>query len=156
MPLINTNYKTFTLMEARERVKSVKQYLGNKERVQFLFPEKFTFLSIPGYDPLDEYNFVKSTSITREMLVTHICSNWKALDGEFRNVSVFGYPKLCPQLQSVLCVFGMKFHLFKSTKVTKSAVICLGSRHHAPTVLWREESTRRVIFDKIPAYSDLF
>lgn len=156
MPLVNTNYNTFTLMEARERVKSIKKYLSNKERVQFLLPEKFTYLSIPEYDPFDEYNFVSTKEITKEMLVAHIRRNRKAFEGEFENIPVCDYPKMCPELQKVLCVFGMKFHSFKSEKITKSVVVCMGSRHHAPRVLWREESTKRVIFDKIPAYLDLF
>jgi hypothetical protein len=153
---MNLEYDTFTLYEARQRVKAVKEFLSNKERVSFLFSEELTHLYVPGYDPFDEYCFVSTTSISRELLVNHIRFNKDKFKGEFRNVPAFDYPKMRPQLLKVLCVFGMKFFTFNGERFTKSAVVCMGSRHHAPRVLWREESTKRVIFDKIPAYLDLF
>ena len=153
---MNLEYDTFTLFEARQRVKSVKEFLSNKERVSFLFPEEFTHLWVPDYDPFDEYCFVSASELSRELLASHVRFNRNKFKGEFKNIPVVDYPKMCPQLLKVLCVFGMKFFTFNGEKITKSAIVCMGSRHHAPRVLWREESTKRVIFDKIPAYLDLF
>lgn len=156
MPLRNDDCNKFTLLETRERIKQVKYYLSSKERVDFLIPERFTYVKIPGYDSLDEYSFVQSPELTERIMRQHVRDNRDSFAGVFSNYSVFHYPKEHSQLQKILCVFGMRFYKYKSTETTKSVVACLGSKHHAPRILWRDHSNNRVIFEKLPHYLDLF
>jgi len=156
MPLRNNDYSRFTLLETRERIKQIKKYLSNRERVSFLVPARFTYINIPGYDPFDDYSFVQSPELTEKIMREHVRENKSSFTGEFSNYAIFDYPKDHPQLQKILCVFGMQFYKYKSTQITKSVVACLGSRNHAPRILWRDHSTKRVIFEKLPHYLDLF
>lgn len=43
----------------------------------------------------------------------------------------------------------------KQAVINKHVIVCLGSIYHAPRIFYRDESSKRVVYEKVSEYNDL-
>lgn len=153
--------KFFSSIEVQRRLRAVKEYLGKhkNQRVRFLAPidKKLPCAIVDYYDPEDEYNFVCASPLEREHLEKVIALN----SSLFKNNDLYDYFSLgeyvdefCASLQQLFSFTCMHF-VDKNQKVLFKCVVCLGSLHHAPRILFYDTSTKELIYEKLVAYNDL-
>lgn len=129
------------------------------QRIKFLSPfdKKLPGLVLEYYDAEDEYNFICASALNREHLERVVALN-RSL---FKNVDAYDYFSLadyvdefCASLQQLFSFTCMHF-VDKNEKVLFKCVVCLGSLHHAPRLLYYNTRTKELIYEKLTAYSDL-
>jgi hypothetical protein len=153
--------KFFSAIEVQRRLRAVKEYLAKhkNQRVRFLAPadKKLPSLVLEYYDSEDEYNFVCASALNREHLERVVALN----SSLFKNVDAYDYfalseyvDEFCASLQQLFS-FTCMYFVDKHEKVLFKCVVCLGSLHHAPRLLYYNTRTKELIYEKLTAYSDL-
>jgi len=162
---LNQYTDRFTRVETRKRMRDLKEYVQRfkNQRVLFFAPKNHSeikSISLIDYDCFDEYNFVSTVDFSESYLIDYVKENSEIFKNRdvFRFYSVVDYVDeyfdSLRQLFSVTCFCLVD----KNEKVTCKAVVCLGSLHHAPRILYRvfsEHSRNRLQFDKLSAYDHL-
>lgn len=149
----------FTAAEVHRRLKQVKNHLmkHKNQRVKFLCVENLPRLVFCDYDAEDEMNFVCADEITeqgfREVVQRH--KDLFVAENNYRYMNLKEYVKrYLSELQQLFSFTCMCF-CDKDGKVLFKVVVCLGSLHHAPRILFRNELTNKVFYEKLTAYDDL-
>ena len=153
--------KFFSAIEVQRRLRAVKDYLQThkNQRVKFLAPsnKKLPNLTLEYYDAEDEYNFVCASALEREHLERVVALN----SSLFKNSSSYDYfavseyvDEFCAGLQQLFSFTCMHF-VDKNEKVLFKCVVCLGSLHHAPRILFYNTSKKELLYEKLIAYNDL-
>jgi hypothetical protein len=153
--------KFFTSIEVQRRLRSAKDYLAKhkNQRVKFLAPidKNLPTLTLDYYDSEDEYNFVCASPLEREHIEKVVALN----SSMFKNNDLYDYYSLgeyvdqfCASLQQLFSFTCMHF-VDKNEKVLFKCVVCLGSLHHAPRLLFYDTSKKELIYEKLMAYDDL-
>lgn len=153
--------KFFSAIEVQRRLRAVKEYLAKhkNQRVRFLAPadKKLPCAILEYYDAEDEYNFICASELNREHIERVVALN----SSLFKNSSLYDYFSLtdyvdefCASLQQLFSFTCMHF-VDKNEKVLFKCVVCLGSLHHAPRILFYNTSKKELIYEKLTAYSDL-
>lgn len=153
--------KFFSAVEVQRRLRAAKDYLAThkNQRVKFLAPsdKKLPYLTLEYYDAEDEYNFICASALNREHLDRVIALN----SSLFKNNSSYDYFSLseyvdefCASLQQLFSFTCMHF-VDKDENVLFKCVVCLGSLHHAPRLLFYDTKRKELLFEKLSAYDDL-
>lgn len=153
--------KFFSSIEVQRRLRAVKEYLQThkNQRVKFLAPsdKKLPCATLDYYDSEDEYNFVCASALEREHLERVVALN----SSLFKNNSSYDYfalseyvDEFCASLQQLFSFTCMHF-VDKNEKVLFKCVVCLGSLHHAPRLLFYNTSKKELLYEKLVAYNDL-
>lgn len=160
MPAVKTT-EHFTLAEVKRRLQASKEHLQRfkNQRVRFLAPKEkiLPCIQLPGYDCLKEYNFVNSVPLSKEILEEHVKCNRKLFvdESEFDFYSIQDYAtEFYDQLKQLFCLTSMCF-VNKHGEIDFKSVVCLGSLHHAPRILYRAGGKTTLFFDKLLSYDDL-
>lgn len=160
MPAAKTT-EIFTLAEVRRRLQASKEHLQRfkTQRVRFLAPKDKVLpcIQLQGYNCLSEYNFVDSIPLTEQLVKECVKDNRKLFvdESEFEFYSVQEYAaEFYDQLKTLFCLTSMCF-INKHGEVDFKSVVCLGSLHHAPRILYRAGGKSNFFFDKLLAYDDL-
>ena len=150
----------FSLAEVERRLKGAKEHLqrSKTQRILFLAPKDkiLPFVELEGYNCLNEYNFVDSVSLTEELVRKCIKDNRSLFVGdEFEFFSVHDYAvEFYDQLKTLFSCTSMCF-VNKHNEIDFKNVVCLGSLHHAPRILYRAGGKTTFLFDKLASYDDL-
>jgi hypothetical protein len=153
--------KFFSAIEVQRRLRAVKEYLQThkNQRVRFLAPsdKKLPYLTLEYYDSEDEYNFVCASELNREHLERIIALN----SSLFKNTRAYDYFSLseyvdafCASLQQLFSFTSMHF-VDKEQNILFKCVVCLGSLHHAPRILYYDTRSKKLLYEKISSYDDL-
>jgi hypothetical protein len=153
--------EAFSLIEVRRRLQAAKEHLQRfkTQRVLFLAPKQkiLPCIQLQGYDCLSEYNFVNSIPLTEELMMECVKDNRELFvdDNEFDFHNVQEYAaSYYVQLKRLFCLTSMCF-VNKHGEIDFKSVVCLGSLHHAPRILYRAGSKTTFFFDKLQSYDDL-
>lgn len=156
-----TSTKFFTAIEAQRRLRVAKEHLQThkNQRVKFLCTANklLPFATLDYYDPEDQYNFISASPLERHHLEKIIALN----SSLFKNSASYEYFSLTDYVNEFyaglrqLFSFTCMHFVDKDEKVLFKSVVCLGSLHHAPRVLFYNTGKRELIYEKLTAYSDL-
>jgi hypothetical protein len=149
----------FTAAEVHRRLKEAKYYLTKyrTQRTKFLCVETFPRLQLCRYDAENEMNFICAEEIKEDTFREVVRDNRNLFidENNYRYMNVKEYVKRnlteLQQLFSFTCMCICDVN----GKVLFKAVICLGSLHHAPRILFRNELTNKTFYEKLIAYDDL-
>jgi hypothetical protein len=149
--------KCFTKIEVIRRIKEAKSYLGNKDRI--FIGRAIDVVPVLGYDPLSDDSYWNSKTMDIDylkMLLAATLPRVKALDFSC-SVSA---PKSYLAFEERHLEFGLTvpimFYPFSQKKDTKKySLLWLGTWHHAPIVVWKEDKWVRFNGEKLPHYIDL-
>jgi hypothetical protein len=150
----------FSLAEVKRRLQASKEHLQRfkNQRVLFLAPKDKVLpcIQLQGYNCLSEYNFVDSVPLTEELVRNCIKENRQLFVGqEFEPYGTQEYAaEFYDQLKNFFCLTSMCF-VNKHNEIDFKNVVCLGSLHHAPRILYRAGGRTTFLFDKLLAYNDL-
>jgi len=150
----------FTVAEVHRRLRAVKQYLmkSSNQRIKLLCVRDLPRIDrLKDYDALDEFNFLNATDITQEMFMTVVRENRQLFldESNYRSMSLLDYAnEYKSDLQNLFC-FTCMCLCDRENNVLYKIIICLGSLHHAPRILYRNEKMKKVHFEKLLSYCDL-
>lgn len=151
----------FAAIEVQRRLRVAKEHLQThkNQRVKFLCTEDklLPYLTLDYYDPEDEYNYVSASPIERHHLEKVVALN-SSLFKNPRNYEYFSLTDYVNEFYAglhTLFSFTCMHFVDKDEKVLFKSVVCLGSLHHAPRVLFYNTSRKELIYEKLTAYSDL-
>ena len=153
--------KFFVAAEVHRRLRAVKEYLQlhKNQRVKFLCTDDkmLPFATLDYYDSEDEYNFISASPLDREHLERVVALNRSLFKDSF-NYEYFtvGEYVNCfyPGLSRLFSFTSMHF-IDSDGNVLIKCVVCLGSLHHAPRILFYNTSKKELLYEKIQEYSDL-
>lgn len=151
--------KYFTAAEVQRRLRATKEYLMKykNQRMRFLCSQNLPRIELLYYDAEDEMNFICASELKEEHFKQVVREN-KSLfvdENNFKYMSLSDYvDSHCAQLQQ-LFTFTCFCLCDVEGKVLFKVIVCLGSLHHAPRILFRNELTNKVFYEKLITYNDL-
>ena len=149
----------FTAAEVQRRLRATKIYLMKyrNQRIKFLCSHNLPRLELLYYDAEDEMNFICASELKEDAFKKVVRENLDlfADENNYKHMSLSDYvDSHCAQLQQ-LFTFTCFYLCDTQGKNLFKVIICLGSLHHAPRILYRDELLNRTYYEKLVAYDDL-
>ena len=151
--------KFFTVAEIKRRLRATKEYLMkySNQRTKFLCSQNLPRLELLRYDAEDEMNFICASELKEDELKKVVRDNQSLFvdEGNYKHMSLSDYVDSHRAQLQQLFTFTCFCLCDTKGKVLFKVVVCLGSLHHAPRILYRNEITKKTFYEKLIAYDDL-
>jgi hypothetical protein len=151
-----SNIKRMTTAEVYRRLRSIKRVLLNKNQA-LLYSKEITSLDIDLSN--EEAFYLRPVKFNDALFLETIANNKELFDkSNFIHQELMQYTRLN---QKTICksfaITAMLFTVYRKQQVIKKhVIICTGSIYHAPRIFYRDESSKKVIYEKHIEYSDLY
>jgi hypothetical protein len=152
--LVNSHEK-FVVAEVHRRLRAVKRMLLNKNQA-LLFNAEIPRLDIKL--PREDEFYLRPQAFNDKLFLSVLTANQQLFDkSNFLHQDLLAYCSLrAKQLTSAFAITAMLFTKYrKQDVVEKHVIVCIGSLYHAPRVFYRDEKTKRVVYEKVTEYLDL-
>jgi len=151
--------KFFTVAEVQRRLRATKAYLMKyrNQRVKFLCSQNLPRLDLLRYNAEDEMNFICANEIKEDEFRKVVQENKSLFIDEknYKHMSLSDYTDSHRSQLQELFTFTCFYLCDTQGKNLFKVIICLGSLHHAPRILYRDELLNRTYYEKLVAYDDL-
>lgn len=148
--------KDFSAIEVYRRLSATKKMLLNKNQ-SLLYDGTIGRLSIDL--PIEEDFYICPILFDDALFFEYMKSNESLFDkSNFVHQDIKQYiadnqSRICKSF-SITAMLFTKYR--RQEQIEKHVIICLGSLYHAPRVFYRDEKTKKVIYEKVPEYIDLY
>jgi hypothetical protein len=147
--------KEMTVAEVYRRLRSVKRMLNNKS-VSFVYDSEILCLNIELQTEIDFY--LAPINFNDSVFFEAVTNNKKLFDRNlFIQQDLNEYVRL--RRKKICKSFAITAMLLanysKRYEINKHIIICTGSIYHAPRIFYRDEKSKKVIYEKSSEYLDL-
>jgi hypothetical protein len=155
VPLRSSTHKQLTIIEVYRRLRAVKRMLENKNQA-LLYDYKINSLDIKTVEP--DVFYLAPVQFDKALFLQAVVDNESLFDRSlFIHRDLRSYIEerrydICKSY-SVTAMLFTKYR--KQAIVSKHVIVCLGSIYHAPRIFYRDESSKRVVYEKVAEYNDL-
>jgi hypothetical protein len=156
-----SNAKRMTTAEVYRRLRSIKRVLLNKNQA-LLYNKEIICLDmglLADREIQSEDFYLRPVSFNDALFLKTIADNKELFDkSNFTHQELMQYVR---SNQKTICqsfaITAMLFTVYRKQQVIKKhVIICTGSIYHAPRIFYRDESSKRVVYERVIDYSDLY
>jgi hypothetical protein len=151
-----TTHQKFAVAEVFRRLRAVKRLLLNKNQC-LLYEAEIPRLEINL--PSEDSFYLRPDAFNDKLFLSVITANRQLFDkSNFKHQDLQAYCSLRSRdLIRPFSITAMLFTKYRRQHIfEKHVIICLGSLYHAPRIFYRDEKTKKVVYEKVTDYIDLF